>query len=254
MFTPLYGLGEFKDLFTSRQLVALSTFSDLVTDARAQAYQDGVTAGLTDDDVPLRDGGRGARGYAEAVSVYLAFAVDRVSDYSSTFCIWSSSRDQLVHGFGRQAIPMTWDFPEVNVFAGAAGDFYEATNSISKVIPSLSISGPVNQQDAQIIEHTQKLIISTDPPYYDSVGYADLSDFFYVWMRRSLRQTYPDTFGTMLVPKDAELIASPFRFGGDKNAANRHFESGIMQTFSQIRHLAAPGYPLTIYYAFKSVF
>jgi putative DNA methylase len=246
---PVYGMNEYGDLFTPRQLVALTTFSDLVAEAREQAHRDAIAAGLPDDGVPLREGGRGARAYAEAVSVYLAFGVDRATNYSNTFTIWSTSRDQIVHGFGRQAIPMTWDYPEVNVFAGNAGDFYEACNSISKVIPNAGFHGFAVQLDAAQLNENSR-VITTDPPYYDMIGYADLSDFFYVWMRRSLREVYPDIFGTMLVPKEPELIASPYRHGG-KEAANAHFERGMLHTFSNIRRFVSHDYPLTVYYAFK---
>jgi putative DNA methylase len=249
--TPLYGLETFSDLFTPRQLVALTTFSDLVHEAREQAYQDARNAGLPDDNMPLRDGGRGARAYGEAVSVYLAFAVDRSSDYWSSICTWAAHGEYMGHVFTRQAIPMVWDYAEANPMADASGNWLGAVNWIARAIENLpaNSNGRAIQQDAAHL-HLDAKTLSTDPPYYDNIGYADLSDFFYVWMRKTLRDVYPDIFGTMLVPKEPELIASPYRHGG-KDEANQHFESGMLETFTNIRQFAMPEYPLTVYYAFK---
>ncbi len=257
MFTPLYGLTEFRHLFTPRQLVALTTFSDLVAEAREQAYQDARAAGLPDDDIPLRDGGRGALAYAEAISVYLAFAVDRLSERGCSLASWQNSADKVRGVFSRQAIPMVWDYAEVNSFSSSSGNFYDniewvakATESIKFFGDSISYSSSAGQKDAAIHLLDDRIVISTDPPYYSNIGYADLSDFFYVWMRKSLRDVYPDIFGTMLVPKEPELIASPYRHGS-KEAANRHFEDGMLRTFKNIRRFVSYNYPLTVYYAFK---
>lgn len=218
---------EYGDLFTPRQLVALTTFSDLVAEAREQVYQDALAAGLPNDGVPLRDGGRGARAYAEAVSVYLAFAVDKGANYWSSICAWHQSAEKLMSTFARQAIPMVWDYTEANPFSDSSGNFILGVDQAAKSLESAPLNakqGIALQQDAaQLMGDVQTL--STDPPYYDNIGYADLSDYFYVWMRKSLRDVYPDVFGTMLVPKEPELIASPYRHGS-KEAANHHFESG----------------------------
>ncbi len=248
----LYGMDEYNKLFTPRQLTALTTFSDLVSEVRQQAYQDALAAGLPDDDIPLRDGGRGAFAYSEAVSVYLAFAVDKVANTLCTIAIWSTSRDQTATVFARQAIPMTWDYPDVNPFAGAAGDPIISIESISRVLKNLPANLPssASQQDAVQI-NGNAITLSTDPPYYDNIGYADLSDFFYVWMRRNLRDIYPDIFGTMLVPKAEELIASRYRHNNSKPAASEYFESGMLETFINIRKFVTDEYPLTVYYAFK---
>lgn len=248
----VYGMDEHYKLFTPRQLVALTTFSDLVAAARTQAHADALAAGLSDDDVPLRDGGRGARAYAEAVSVYLAFGVSRMTDIDNALCRWEVSKTQVRNLFGRQAIPMIWDYAENNVFNSAAGDFITSLESIARVLDhSLGSQyiGFASQQDAVKLSF-HAITLSTDPPYYDNIGYADLSDFFYVWMRHTLRDTYPDIFGTLLVPKEPELIASPYRHGG-KDAANAHFERGMVQTFTHIRRFITHNYPLTVYYAFK---
>jgi putative DNA methylase len=246
-----FGLTTPADLFTPRQLVALTTFSDLVAEARQQAYADALAAGLPDDGVPLRDGGRGALAYAEAVSVYLAFAVDKLADYDSALCSWHSGRDTIRNTFGRQALPMVWDYAEANPFSDSTGNWSSYVEWIWKVIENLpaNLKGWAVQQDAASLNLEAKTL-STDPPYYDNIGYADLSDFFYVWMRKALRDVYPDIFGTLLVPKAPELIASPYRHGG-KEAANQHFEGGMLQTFRNIRRFITPDYPLTVYYAFK---
>lgn len=247
----VYGMDEHYKLFTPRQLVALTTFSDLVHEAREQAHADALTAGLPDDGIPLRDGGRGALAYAEAVSVYLAFAVDRQADRLSSIASWDVSRDNIRNTFGRQAIPMVWDYAEGNLFSGSGGSWGNNLEWVWKVLaqlPAIS-TGLAVQQDATQLNLDAKTL-STDPPYYDNIGYADLSDYFYVWLRKSLRPIYPDIFGTMLVPKEPELIASPYRHGG-KEAANQHFESGMHQTFGNIRRFIRHDYPLTVYYAFK---
>lgn len=247
----LYGLMNYSDLFTPRQLLALTTFSDLVADARKQVYQDALSAGLPDDKVPLRNGGRGVLAYGEAVSVYLAFAVDKSTDYWSAVCSWHNSGEKMRNTFGRQAIPMVWDHAEANPFSNSSGNWMANIDWVWKVTDRLPANskGKAVQQDAAQLSLEAKTI-STDPPYYDNISYADLSDFFYVWMRKALRDVYPDIFGTMLVPKEPELIASPYRYGG-KEDANQHFESGMLETFTNIRHFIMHDYPLTVYYAFK---
>ncbi|MCA0453856.1 MAG: DUF1156 domain-containing protein [Chloroflexi bacterium] len=253
----VYGMDEHYKLFTPRQLVALTTFSDLVAEARAQAQTDALAAGLPTDDIPLRDGGHGARAYADAVSVYLAFAVDRQVERTSTIASWQSSADFVRGTFARQALPMVWDYAEVNPFSSSTGNFLdnsewvaEATESIFWKFDNISSYNTADQRDAAAHQDDDIRVLSTDPPYYDNIGYADLSDFFYVWMRRMLRDVFPDIFGTMLVPKEPELIASPYRHGG-REAANAHFENGMVLSFSNIRRFASSEYPLTVYYAFK---
>src|SRR5690606_25448319 len=172
------------DLFTPRQLVALTTFSDLVGEAMAQVRRDALAAGLPDDATPLRDGGTGAAAYAEAVGVYLAFAVDKGTDYWSTICSWHSSKELIRNTFGRQAIPMTWDYAETNPFSASAGNAMSAVEWAEKAISTFSatVSGSAAQSDAQSQSSSIDKLVSTDPPYYDNIGYADLSDFFYVWL------------------------------------------------------------------------
>lgn len=246
-----YGLIEYGDLFASRQLVALTTLIDLLNEVRKEVLQDGLQAGLSQDNIPLRDKGQGAFAYAEAISVYLAFAVDRGADKLSSIATWDMSRDNIRNTFARQAIPMVWDYAEANLFSASTGNWLSYIDWICKVIANLpaNTTGFSFQQDATQIKLDAKTL-STDPPYYDNIGYADLSDFFYVWLRRALQGVYPDIFGTLLVPKEPELIASPFR-QGSRELANQHFENGMRDTFENIRHFITDDYPLTVYYAFK---
>jgi putative DNA methylase len=246
-----YGMTKWRDLFTPRQLVALTTFSDLVQEARAVIQRDALAAGLPDDDQPLAEGGAGARAYAEAVGVYLAMAVSRTANTINALVVWSQSREQSVNLFSRQAIPMAWDFPEVNPFGRAAGDFGVTMASISRTISNASDRlAWISQADAQIQDTSKSKIISTDPPYYDSIGYADLSDFFYVWLRRSLRPVFPGLFSTLAVPKAEELVATPYRHGS-KEKAEAFFLDGMTKAMHRLAELAHPAFPVTIYYAFK---
>jgi putative DNA methylase len=255
---PMYGMKTFESLFTPRQLVALTTFSDLVSEVREQVYEDALTAGLPDDTVFLREGGSGAQAYAEAVSVYLGIAASKAADNNCTICTWMPGVKYEVvrNAFSRQAMPMTWDYAESNPFADSSGDYYQQVNRICNVIeislPAINVlKGQAVQADARTIRKGNVTVISTDPPYYDNIGYADLSDFFYVWIRQTLRAVYPDIFGTLLVPKEPELVATPYRFDGSKQAAEDHFEHGLEQTFASIRQFVTADYPLTVYYAFK---
>ena len=250
-WTVQYGLTTFGDLFTPRQLVALTTFSDLVAEAMERVRRDTATADLHDDERLLHDGGAGAKAYAEAVGVYLGLSVSRTANTINAHAVWSRSREQSVNLFSRQAIPMAWDFPEVNPFAGAAGDFGTTTVSVSKTIPdSLDCSVTVVQADAQTQSISTSKVISTDPPYYDNVGYADLSDFFYVWLRRAVRSIYPDLFATLAVPKAEELVATPYRHE-NKEKAEIFFIAGMTDAMRRLAKRSHPVCPVTIYYAFK---
>lgn len=250
--TPSYGLTTFGDLFTDRQLVALNTYSALVHEAKLQIEADATVAGLQGDHIPLRDGGRGAKAYSEAVSVYLSFGISRLADISNSLCVWSSSANQAVHLFGRQAIPMVWSFAETGLFSEMAGDYQTSLNSIVKVLLRFSPAAPGSevQADAQSNNYRSDAVISTDPPYYDNIGYADLSDFFYTWMSPSLKSVYPDIFSSLATPKSDELIAAPYRHGG-KEAAEEFFLSGMTSAIARMAAQTSSEYPAAIYYAFK---
>ncbi len=250
--TPNYGLNTFGDLFTQRQAMALTTFSDLVTEARDLVRQHAVAAGVPDDGAALQDGGIGATAYADAVGVYLAFAVDRCADFSNSCTRWVPSNEKGMNLFGKQAIAMTWDFPEAAILNHVVGGFGPATEFIAKCVATLPQRGVghASAQNATASQLATGKIISTDPPYYDNIGYADLSDFFYVWLRRSLQKVFPDVFATMTVPKAEELVATPYRHGS-KEQAEAFFLYGMTSAMQRLAEQSHPTCPVTIYYAFK---
>ncbi|MFW0796183.1 DUF1156 domain-containing protein [Gordonia sp. CPCC 205515] len=249
--TPNYGMTTFASLFTPRQLTALTTFSDLVSEARELVVRDALAAGLS-RDARLDDGGVGAEAYADAVATYLGLIVSRYSNYLNALCQWrpDAGKEQVGHLFARQAIPMVWDFAEANISSASAGGWTPTLRFVPKAIDNLSATtiGAVRQESARQTEPMG--LISTDPPYYDNIGYSDLSDFFYVWLRRSLRDVHPSILSTMLVPKDEELVANPYRHNG-KEGAQRFFEDGFREVFRRARETALPDFPITVYYAFK---
>ena len=247
-----YGFNVFKDYFTDRQLVALNTFSDLVHEARAEIERDALAAGLSDDPTPLRDGATGAKAYAEAVSVYLAFGISKLTNLGSTITSWMSDRGALRETFARQAIPMVWDFAEVNFFSNSGGNWSTPIDKISMAVAGLTANSPysVIQASAGEVIYSPNTVISTDPPYYDNIGYADLSDFFFCWMKPLIGPVYPDLFGVLATPKSEELVATPYRHGG-KEAAESFFLDGMSKAIASMARQSSPNYPATIYYAFK---
>ena len=248
-----YGLTHFDHLFTSRQLFALATFSDLVGEARERIRCDAVAAGLPDDNRGLDTSGIGAKAYADAVGLYLSFAQSKACNRNSTLCIWESRMDRLVATFGRQALPMVWDSAETNPFAGAGGDMMGTIESVCEVLEkqfNSLIIGTACQLNAVDQTLSHRRFVSTDPPYYDNIGYADLSDFFYVWLRRSMRSTFPTLLATISVPKAEELVATPYRHGS-KEKAEAFFLDGMTRAMNNLSQSAHPAAPITIYYAFK---
>lgn len=249
--TPNYGLKKFSDLFTNRQLVALTTLSDLVSEARNKVFEDAKAAGLSLGE-RLEDGGVGAEAYADAVATYLALGVSRTSDYCNALCTWHTTGDKVTHLFTRQAIPMTWDYIESNVFSNSSGNFLGQLQWVVKAlqrVPAI-VEGKAEQISALNRKYAQ-FVISTDPPYYDNIGYADLSDFFYVWLRRTLRGVHSSIVATMLTPKSEELVANPYRHNG-KKGAEQFFVEGFNSVFHRIRQDGAnTEVPMTIYYAYK---
>ena len=247
-----YGFQTFGDYFTPRQLVALTTFSDLVGEAREHVRADIVSAGIVDDVVSLRDGGTGATAYAEAVGVYLAFAISKLANTGSSIATWMNDRGAFRETFARQAIPMVWDYAEANPFADTGGSLDTVLSKVSMVICAFPTwtSGKASQADAAAQVLTDAKVVSTDPPYYDNIGYADLSDFFYVWLRRSLHSLFPDLFATLAVPKAEELVATPYRHGS-KERAEAFFLDGMTHAMQRLADQAHPAFPVTIYYAFK---
>ncbi|MBW6124622.1 DUF1156 domain-containing protein [Pseudomonas aeruginosa] len=252
--TPNYGLDKFRDLFTSRQLVALNTISDLVQEVIARVHKDAVAAGMVDDELGLDQGGSGATAYAQAVGVYLGLSVGRSADFWCTIATWSNApKNELVsHAFTKQALPMTWDFAECNPLSESGGNLTLNISFVAKCVDKFDapIFGRALQSDAQNQTISQNKLISTDPPYYDNIGYADLSDFFYVWLRRSLRPVFPSLYATLAVPKAEELIATPYRHGS-KDKAESFFLDGMTDAMHNLAIQAHPAFPVTIYYAFK---
>ncbi len=251
--TNAYGLNTFDKLFTNRQLTALTTFSNLISEAQEKAEQDAIAAGYANDHIPLCDGGTGALAYGQAIGVYTAIIINKLADRGSSLCGWDSSREALRNTFGRQAIPMTWDYAEANPFSNSAGCFSNMLDWVIKctVLFPAAKDGTALQYDAQSDCGLRGVIVSTDPPYYDNIGYADLSDYFYVWMRRSLKKTYPELFRTMLVPKAEELIATPYRHEGNSEKAKAFFEDGMLTACRQLYKYTRDDIPVTIYYAYK---
>ena len=248
-----YGMLKWADLFTDRQTIVLDTFSILLSELKVKIVGDAKEKSWAEDGIPLVQGGAQANAYADALSVYLAFAIDKVADYCNSLCDWHVSREQIGHLFSRQAIPMKWDYCETNPFSSSSGNYMNMVEWIVKAIinlPCCGKIGSVHQADAQTQNISLNKLISTDPPYYDNIGYADLADFFYVWMRRGLKDIYPKVFSTMATPKDEELVATPCRHGGKQRAAE-FFLDGMTATMSNLCRLANESFPVTIYYAFK---
>jgi len=251
---PGYGLSGYRDLFTPRQLVALTAFSDLVAEAREKVLGDAEAVWLELSPSPTADATPSA--YADAVATYLAFAVDKAATRNSNQTTWYTARDSTMNAFSRQAIPMTWDYAEVNPLLESTGSLAATSSWVAEclevAVAADGRAGQCTQLDASAARTLRvPPMICTDPPYYDNIGYADLSDFFYVWLRRSLRDLYPDLFSTLLAPKSQELIASPYRHHGDTQAARDFFESGLHRTFDQVRAVSDDRYPVAIFYAFK---
>jgi putative DNA methylase len=250
-----YGMDRFDQLFTDRQLLALTTFADLVREVRERVEDDALANGLPEDDRGLDAGGTGAIAYAEAVGVYLGCVVSSLSDRMTTICTWDAGGatwgTKTRNTFARQAIPMSWDFAEVNPLSTQSGSFENSLDYTAKgVVCAGAARGYALQADARTQAIAIDHVVSTDPPYYDNVPYADLSDFFYVWLRRSLRSVLPDLFATLAVPKAEELVAFAYRHDG-KAGAEAFFLDGMTQAMHRLAEQAHPAFPVTIYYAFK---
>ena len=243
--TQLYGYDHHHKLFTQRQLMLMSTLADLVAEAHQRVLRDANGHHLVGED---------AAAYAEAVATYLGLGVSKVADYNNTLVTWIVQRDQAGHAFTRQTLQMVWDFTEVNPLVGAAGDITISLRGIAKSIgiELPVVGGEVEHRDATAATlRDREILVSTDPPYYDNIGYSDLSDFFYIWLRRSLGRVYPLLFATVLTPKDRELIASPHRHGNDRQAAKRFFEDGFTSAFEKIMAAHSDDLPVTVFYAFR---
>ena len=249
----MYGMPRWPDAFTPRQLVALTTFSELVGEMREKVLADQRAARVQEDAAPLHEGGNGAAAYVDALATYLAFAISKIANIGSSIASWMSDRGAFRETFARQAIPMVWDFAESNPFADAGGSFSSAVDKGALAIadaPACS-SGSIKLLAAQKNSFDPSpILVFTDPPYYDNIGYGDLSDFFYVWLRRSLSGTWPELFRRLTTPKEDELVATRYRHGG-KDQAEAFFMRGMSEALTAMRKAATDREPLTIYYAFK---
>ena len=254
MGTPRYGLDEWWKLFSPRQLTALTTLSDLLPELAASVTEDAVMAGFAEDGVRLCNGGCGAAAYSDAVITYLTFAIDKALDFNSTISGWDSSNVKIRNIFARQAIPMAWDFAECNSLGQRVGSFHSQVMGVARALKALPAlhEGSVMQMDARaLVQQHQRAVISTDPPYYDNVPYADISDFFYVWMRKNLASVWPDELSTLTTPKRRELVADMVRFGS-KSTAETHFEAGMAEFMSECAANMDKEVPATVFYAYKS--
>lgn len=248
--TPNYGMTEWVDLFTNRQLVAISTLWDALLELREEIIEDALLAGFQHSDT-LEQGGLGAEAYADAVVTYLGLAISRSTDYNNALNTWISDLQAIRNLFARQRISMSWDYVESNIFSASTGSFNGQIEWVAKAVAKTPArpQGEVISANAATRDYAG-LVISTDPPYYDNIGYADLSDFFYVWLRRGLGGIHPRTMGTILTPKDDELVADSSRHGG-KLQAEKFFVDGFNAVFTRIRETANTDVPLTVYYAYK---
>jgi putative DNA methylase len=248
-----YGLSKIGDLFTDRQLKVISTLNNLLLEVKQVIQNDATNTSINNGKSSLVDKSIGAESYSQAIVVYLAFAIDRNTNYWSNISSWASSRQTIRSVFSRQGIPMAWDYAEANPFSNSTGNWLGAINWIEKSLEALRPvrQGYANQKDAAMLSFSDGVPISTDPPYYDNIGYAILSDFFYAFLRENLETIYPDLFSTILVPKSPELVATPYRFDGDTKKADAFFEKGLRQAFCQIRKIIPKDIPFSVYYAFK---
>ncbi len=229
-----YGITDWYELFIERQLTALTTFSDLVKEVHVRISQDGRKTE-----------------YANAVCTFLSLVIGRATDGNSSFAFWRNSGENIEGVFARQVIPMMWDFPEANPFSNSTQNWMSQVEWVAKAVgnfPTSTNNGEVYQADATTTPYAiDAPIIITDPPYYDNIGYADLSDFFYIWLRPILRDTYPELFAGIATPKEDEILANRLRF---KNH-NVHFEKLLGKAFLQMRQHCPDKFPTSIFYAYK---
>jgi len=238
-----YGITKWGDLFNARQKLALLTFAEKLREVRKIMLQKSE-----DPD------------FVKAVSTYLGLAVDRLADYNSTLCVWATG-EFVAHTFGRQALPMVWDYFELNPFSMSTGDWTSAIAWIAGVLAHLVGIPVVENEPLQALQGSATQLpwpdnffdaVITDPPYYDNVPYSDLSDFFYVWLKRTIGDLYPDLFLTPLAPKSEELVADIVRRGGSMEEAKRWFEEGLTQAFREIARVMKDDGIAVIIFAHKS--
>jgi len=237
---PDYGMPRFTDIFTLRQLLALLTFTAEVRHAHTAMLEEGLE--------PKQ---------AAAITTYLGLMVDRLADRNSSICHWDNTRETIANTYARQALPMVWDFVELNPCGGGSGSVTGALEWILEVIQNLAQSGQpalVHRASASHLPLESETLdaVITDPPYYDNVSYADLSDFFYVWLKRSIGFLYPEHFSTPLTPKKQEAVMAAYRHNKNKEIARQSYETMMAQAFSEAHRVLKPGAPLVCVYAHKT--
>ncbi len=256
-----YGIRNFLDLFTKRQRFAIETFADLIGEVHAEIHQHAVQSGLANDDIRLEEGGLGARAYADSVAAVLGLCVGKMAQSNNILVRWfidpRNGSGKATPAFDRHAVPMVWDFVETNPFGGSVGDWTgpvleTALRAFDLCVPNAGPTVVVQEDARKVAAHLPaNALIATDPPYYSNIGYADLSDFFYVWLRKSLRSVFPALLGTVATPKDDELIATPHRHEGSIDRANHYFRAGFSSVFGSLAQNADPRFPVLIVYAIK---
>ena len=249
-----YGMDTFDQLFTDRQTVVLTVLSDAVAKAREKVLEDALKAGMDAGEPHLAQGGTGAEAYADAIATYLGLCVSRQANRSSNLSFWHTGGAKVEQVFARQVLPMVWDFCEANPFSDSSGNFVGQVGYLANVVataPATNAQAAVIQQDAAgATPLVDGAVIATDPPYYDNVPYADISDFFYVWLRKTLQGIHGDLFRRLLTPKNEELVAFAYRHES-KDAAEQFFMNGMGRALQNMHDSGSSQFPVTLFYAFK---
>lgn len=249
---PGFGYTEYKDLFTDRQLLFLTTLADTIEEIRKKVEEDAVQSGMADDHRTFEEGGSGAFAYSQAIATYLSLVVGKLANGNSAACTWDNRHGNVRGVFSRQAIPMTWVFPEGNPFSTVTGNFESMLRNVAESIPCAggASSIKVTQQDAVSMEFPENSVLFTELPYLDNVGYADLSDFFYVWLRKCLKEIYPSLFEKVVTSKE-ELCTIPEHYGGDTAKAAESYRNGIQSFLNHFYPKASVQYPSMIFFAYS---
>lgn len=248
---PLFGLQSYADLYTPRQQLLMITLCDLVGEAQERCRKDALAAGMRDDNESLEDGGSGALAYSQAIALYLSLVVGKVTNFQSEICTWDNRNGNLRATFTRQAIPMTWTFAEGNLFSTVTGNFNSMLSDVVSSVKNLSCCSVarVVKQDALKFPFPHNSLLFTELPYYDNVGYADLSDYFYIWFRKCLKGSFSGLFDQIVSSKE-ELSSIPEHFAGDSQLALQSYEEGIRCFLQHFRIAATKEYPSLLFFEF----
>ena len=253
--TQLYGMATWASLFTPRQMLALTTLQDIIRETEADIDSDAVAAGYVSGGEPLSRGGTGAHAYAQLVRAYIHLTASNLTEWNCSVTRWSPNGPQLSSLFARQAVIMNWNYAEGSLFGKGGANFLQKLRRTVEVIDRTptTTTGTARQADAtrMVWDHDKAPLVVTDPPYYDNISYSELADFFYVWLRESMRDIDPETFATISSPKSEELIMAKNRHGGDEEKAKQFFEDGLTQALHHLRSISDPDLPLSIYYAYN---